>query len=180
MVLFSTGAVFDRYGRFLEPASHDCDVADNPLSRKRGFVPRPHRFFPRIHRFRHQVVALTTSTQGFYFHWIFDVLPRLRLAEQAGYGEGPFFIEARLPFQQQTLRVLGVTGPRLIDPRKTGAISASNLIVPCHRVMPGHVFPEWSIRFLRDRLLSGARQARRTSPTLRPFAQADRCASRHA
>jgi len=163
-IALPTGAVFDRRGRFVEMVSHDYDFLDNPRQKRRGFVLKPHRLLPGIHRFQHDVVTLTASIQAFYFHWIFDVLPRLWLAEQAGHGVGPFFVAAELPFQQQTLRALGVTESRRIDPREMGAISASNLIVPCHSVAPGHVFPEWSIRFLRDRLLPEANEGRQSSP----------------
>ena len=163
-IVFPTGAVFDHRGQFVEMVSHDYDFLDNPQQKKHRFVLRPHRVFPRIHRFRHDVVTLTASNQKFYFHWIFEILPRLWLAEQAGCGGGPFFVEAELPFQQQTLGVLGVTEPRRIDPLEMGAISASNLIIPCHRIAPGHAFPEWSIRFLRDRLLPKANEGRRSSP----------------
>jgi len=160
-VAFSTGAVFDPAGRFVEMASHDYDSIDDPRRIRHGFAPKPHRSFPTIHRLPHQVVALTASNQEFYFHWIFDVLPRLWLAEKAGYGEGPFFVEARLPFQRRTLRALGVTGARRIDAGEVTAVSAANLIVPCHRIVPGHLFPEWAIHFLRDRLLpdAGARRS---------------------
>jgi capsular polysaccharide biosynthesis protein len=163
-IAVASGAVFDHRGRFIDSASHDHDFADNPRRRKRGFAPRPSRRFPAIRRFRHDVVVLAASNQRFYFHWLFDVLPRLWLAEQAGHAAGPFYVESVLPFQQQTLEILGVTADRRIDPGETGAISAFNLVVPCHAIVPGRVFPEWSIRFLRDRLLPAAGEAQESAP----------------
>jgi len=163
-IALASGAVFDHRGRFLDSASHDYEFADNPRHKRRGFVTRPAPARPRIQRFPNAVVALTASNQRFYFHWLFDILPRLWLAEQAGHAAGPFYVESGLPFQQQTLEILGVTGARRIDPGDAGAISASELIVPCHAIVPGHVFPEWSIRFLRDRLLPAAGGPRQSSP----------------
>lgn len=162
-IALPTGAVFDSRGQFVEAASHDFDFLDDPERTKRGFALKPHRLLPGIRRFHGDAVALTASNQAFYFHWIFDVLPRFELAGQAGFGHGPFFVEAELPFQKETLEILGVTGARRIDPRETGAISAANLIVPCHSVAPGHVFPEWAIRFLRERFLPEASGGRRSS-----------------
>jgi len=162
-IVLPTGAVFDSRGRFVEMASHDYDFLDDPRRKRRGFVLKPHRFLPGVRRFPNEVVALTASNQAFYFHWIFDVLPRFWLAEQAGYVHGPFFVAAELPFQRETLQVLGVTEPRRIDPRESGAISASNLIAPCHSVAPGHAFPDWAVRFLRDRLLPEANEGRSSS-----------------
>lgn len=163
-IAFPTGAVFDRHGQFLELVSHDYDFTDKPRDKRHSFALRPHQFLSKIHGFPHDVVTLTASNQDFYFHWIFDVLPRLWLAQQAGYEGGPFFAKAELPFQQQTLQMLGVSETQLIDPGETGAISASNLIIPCHRIMPGHAFPEWSISFLRNRLLPKLINERRPSP----------------
>ena len=154
-IAFPNGAVFDTQGRFLGLAAHDRDFADDPRRRWRAFTVDPPSFHPRIREFPHEVVVLTASNQGFYFHWIFDVLPRLWLAEQAGHEGGPFFIEADLPFQRQSLRALAVSESCLLGTRDCGAIRASNLIVPCHRIMPGHAFPEWSVEFLRSRLLPG-------------------------
>jgi capsular polysaccharide biosynthesis protein len=152
-VALSTGAVFDSRGRFVEAASHDFDFLDDPRGKKHGFAPKPHRFLPGIRRIGGDVVALAASNQAFYFHWVFDVLPRFWLAEQAGFGRGPFFVEAQFPFQRETLQVLGVSGPRLIDAGKTRSIAATRLIVPFHGVAPGHVFPEWAVGFLRERFL---------------------------
>ena len=40
-----------------------------------------------------------------------------------------------------------------MDASEVTALRARNLIAPCHRITPGHAFPDWSIRFLRDRLV---------------------------
>ena len=161
-IALSSGAVFDRRGRYHGLASHDHDFADHPGRLPRRFLPQPHRFLPKIRRLPHDAVALTTSNQDFYFHWLFDVLPRLHLAERAGYGDGPFYVRAELPFQRQSLRMLGVMERCLVDRPGVGAIRAKSLIVPCHHVMPGRVFPEWAIGFLRDRILPQADPAGRS------------------
>jgi len=150
-----SGAVFDRSGRFQGPASHDHDFIDHPKRRQRGFVPEPHRFFPAVKTIRGDLVVLTTSNQDFYFHWLFDVLPRLQMAEQAGFGAGPFYVATALPFQRESLQILGVSGTDRIVPAGGGPVRARNLIVPCHHIVPGRIFPSWSIEFLRSRILAG-------------------------
>jgi capsular polysaccharide biosynthesis protein len=162
----ASGAVFDRRGRFQPLASHDHDFVDHPRRRRRGFVPEPHRFFPDVKRLRGDVVVLTTSSQDFYFHWLFDVLPRLEMAEQAGFAAGPFYVATGLPFQRESLRILGVSETDRIVRAGAGPITASRLIVPCHHIMPGRVFPTWSIEFLRTRFLAGVDAGRRTPARL--------------
>lgn len=164
-IALSQGAVLDRKGGFLKGESHDYERAIHRTLPRRDFVPAPHVLFPRIRKLRSAVVTLTASNQSFYFHWLLDILPRLHLAEQAGYGQGPFFVETERPFQRETLRLLGVKEESLINSHHTQAVSAENLVVPCHRIMPGHAFPQWPIDFLRARILPGASAARRPPAT---------------
>jgi hypothetical protein len=46
-----------------------------------GFSLNPHRLPGRVQRFDEPVASLTASMQHFYWHWLFDVLPRFELYE---------------------------------------------------------------------------------------------------
>jgi hypothetical protein len=151
-IALSTGAVLDSQGRLHPGASHDFDFMDRPGRSFRRFVPEPHRFLPPMPQLR-QVVDLTASNQGFYFHWLFDVLPRLHLAEEGGFAEGPFFVEARRPFQRESLDRLGLLDRCLVAGPGRTSVSADRLVVPCHRIAPGRVVPGWVVDFLRERFL---------------------------
>ncbi len=148
-----TGAVFDRTGLHQAFACHDHDFADHPRRTPRHFVPAPHRLLPHV-RTLPRAVALTTSNQDFYFHWLFDVLPRLHLAERAGEESGPFLIRTGLSFQRESLALLGVLDRCLEIGAGCTAVSASQLIVPCHGITPGRSIPGWVVEFLRTRVLA--------------------------
>jgi len=159
-IALPSGAVFDQRGRFLPTASHDHDFLDRRERQSRGFVPEPHRPFPNVRHVQGHVVVASTSSQGFYFHWIFDVLPRIHLAEQAGFETAPLYIDVSLPFQRESLGLIRRDGGERIFAVGGGAITGEKLIVPCHHVMPGRVYPRWTIDFLRRRLLNAVGSGR--------------------
>lgn len=103
------------------------------------------------------VVSLLTGGGGVpsYFHWLYDVLPRVALLEQAGYvREGDRFLVPRLTqgFQRETLDIMGIDpagceqleGPTLLEADRI-AVAAGHRSF--RRVEP------WIPQFLRDRLL---------------------------
>lgn len=153
------GHVFDARGRYVRGASHKFGERARFWRRlaRRGYVARPHRTAPLIERRAEPVAALTASTQAYYFHWLFDVLPRLGMLEQFGYEKERLYLQRRFPFQRECLALLGVEDRRIIDCEEHSILSASTLIVPCHQIMDGRAFPDWALRFLRDRLLPAAR-----------------------
>lgn len=163
-IALSTGAVFNGQGRFIEQASHDFEIIDKSAHKRHRIVSRPHCLLPGIREFGHDVVSLVASNQRFYFHWIFDVLPRLGMARQAGFENGPFFVSTKLPFQRETLKILGIDESRLINASEIGAIVTPNLVVPCHRIMPGLEYSKWSIDFLRGNFLVAQDEGPGSSP----------------
>jgi hypothetical protein len=126
-----------------------------------GLVPppstygRPFRPFARTLRIDDPVATLTTSWDSNYFHWLFDVLPRLRLVEQAGLEPRWIYAARRLPFQRDTLLALGYGTDTILDAAAIPEISARELIVPSLPGTPG-VMPEWVCEFLRERLAPAA------------------------
>jgi capsular polysaccharide biosynthesis protein len=152
------GCVFDARGRYVRGASHKFGESARFWQRleRRGYVARPHRIAPLIERRSEPVVALTSSTQAYYFHWLFDVLPRLGMLEQFGYAKERIYLQRRFGFQRESLALLGIEDRRIVDCGESSILSAPLVIVPCHQIMNGRVFPDWALRFLRDRLLPAA------------------------
>lgn len=109
---------------------------------------------PRIDRVDCRVASLTTRWQMNYYHWLFEVLPRLYLLERAKVEPDRLYVATSLSFQKETLRWLGVEGSRVIDPNEFRFIRARELVVPSVPGIPGFV-PKWACDFLRDRFLSG-------------------------
>ena len=91
-----------------------------------------------------------------YFHWMFDILPRIELLRQSSINFNDidkFLISDRLPFQQETLKILDIPTTKIIDTDKHQHIQATKLIVPS---FPGCVawMPKWACDFLRTEFLN--------------------------
>jgi tetratricopeptide (TPR) repeat protein/capsular polysaccharide biosynthesis protein len=102
-------------------------------------------------------VALLSGLAGHvYYHWMFDVLPRLELLRRSEikFKEIDWFVVNSLskPYQQETLNLLGITQDKIIESDRRSHIQATELIVPS---FPGYLdwVPEGTIKFLRQTFL---------------------------
>jgi Glycosyltransferase 61 len=107
------------------------------------------RFFPCIYRANHPVVTLAAGWQGAFYHWVFEVLPRLHLAEKGGYRSAKVYAEASCRFQKESLELLGITSDRMINAHEYTAVRSPQLIVPSIPETP----TDWACRFLREKIL---------------------------
>jgi tetratricopeptide (TPR) repeat protein/capsular polysaccharide biosynthesis protein len=112
-------------------------------------------------------VALLSGLAGHvYYHWMFDVLPRLELLRRSGIKlkEIDWFIVNSLskPYQQETLNLLGIPQDKIIESDRRSHIQASELIVPS---FPGYLdwVPEGTIKFLRQTFLPQTEQTQNNS-----------------
>jgi capsular polysaccharide biosynthesis protein len=103
-----------------------------------------------------RVGALTSSLQDWYFHWMFDVLPRLAMLDDEAPPPDLLYLRRALPFQRQTLDLIGVDPGTCIDCAVEPVISARTLVVPSHQITHGRAFPPWVIERLRGWFLPGA------------------------
>ena len=114
--------------------------------------------YPRRRQRVGSVASLLTGGGGpqTYFHWLYDVLPRIALLEQAGFvREGDRYLVPRLDqrFMHETLEILGIDpagcvqleGPTLLEADRV-AVSAG------HRNY--RRVESWIPQFLRDRLMT--------------------------
>ena len=93
------------------------------LQRIDGKLPHQHdlfkfstkRFFPKIYRADQPVVSLTAGWQGAFYHWVFEVLPRLHLVEKGGYAPKKIYVESARGFQKQSLELMGITSEQIIN-----------------------------------------------------------------
>jgi capsular polysaccharide biosynthesis protein len=99
------------------------------------------------------VLSAVCSTN--YFHWMFDVLPRIHLLEKSqSFQEVDQFIvgDRLLPFQAETLAAIGIPQDKLILSNEAFHIKSARLIVPSLPGISGSV-PLWACEFLRKKLL---------------------------
>jgi len=93
-----------------------------------------------------------------YFHWMLDVLPRIELLRRSKIDFAEidyFYIDDRLPFQQETLQILGIPTAKFLRSDRFLHFQARKLIAPSY---PGSVawMPKWTCEFLRNHFLGQA------------------------
>lgn len=111
---------------------------------------------PPIQKIEGTVAVLNGLLNDVYFHWLFDVLPRIQLLRLSGidFDEiNNFIVNNNYPFQEETLAVLGIEKLKIINPRYHSHIEATQLIVPS---FPGSAawMPKWTCDFLRTTFLN--------------------------
>ena len=112
-------------------------------------------------QYKNEIVAVLAAPGGEgYFHWMFDVLPRLGILDQAGFDNknsiDKFVVNPLLSkFHQETLDYLGITQDKLIVTNDHFHLKANQLVVPSLAGKSGH-FPKFSCEFLRNSFLSVA------------------------
>jgi capsular polysaccharide biosynthesis protein len=107
------------------------------------------RFLPRLQSLRQETVSLIADGHGNYYHWMFDVLPRLAALERESLPHRHYLVTQEHPFHRQTLDLLQIPAGA-----RTAAVSrrfytAAELLVP---LAPLGVSPE-NVRFVRNLLL---------------------------
>ncbi len=108
---------------------------------------------------RGEVVALSASCgMSNYYHWLYDVLPRLEVLRQSGIKlseDAQFAVNSnRLGFQREMLEILGIK--RVIATEPLYHLRAEILIVPSLPGVTGGV-PKWVCDYLRRTFLDRLR-----------------------
>jgi len=111
---------------------------------------------------RETVAVLCFCSAHNYYHWMMDVLPRIELLRLSGIQIDKYVMNRQsiLPFQDETLAVLGIPRDKIIDSRVD--MQARKLVVPSlitryifkwgTYVRPD-VIPKWACEFLRNQFL---------------------------
>jgi hypothetical protein len=105
------------------------------------------------------VATLTTFWDMNYFHWLFDVLPRLRLLERAGMQPRWIYASLRHTYQRDSLLKLGYDQSMIVDSSKVAQVSAKTLIVPSLPGIPG-VMHKWVGEYIKRGLAPAASSLR--------------------
>lgn len=99
------------------------------------------------------VAVLISPYSNNYYHWLFDVLPRLHLLMQSGITCDKYLVNwDGLSFQIDTLSALGIPQTKLIKNKPDIHLKARKLVVPSLANHAGYV-PNWVCSFLRSKLL---------------------------
>ncbi|GAB4379508.1 MAG: hypothetical protein Kow00121_33810 [Elainellaceae cyanobacterium] len=101
------------------------------------------------------IAVLSGLTNDMYFHWMFDVLPRIHLLAKSNISWSAidgFLVSHHLPFQQETLAQLEIPTDKILATEDHLHIQANRLIVPSYPGSPAWM-PKWSCDWLRETFL---------------------------
>jgi capsular polysaccharide biosynthesis protein len=137
--------------------SHQGKLITTFLQNIDGKLPHQHdllrfstkKFFPPLFVSDHPVVTLTSGWQGAFYHWIYEVLLRLHLVEKGGYGQEKIFVEATLPFQKESLELMGISSDRIIPAHTYSGVKTPHLIIPSISEIP----TPWGCQYLREKII---------------------------
>ena len=134
---------------------NDLSLELRSKSNLKGFVNNIFniKFFTKPTKFKGAVFTLLTGGGGLdnYFHWLFDVLPRYHLLKISGLLQRVnwFVIPSyNLPYQVETLKVLGISPSQIIDGSKVNHIEADTVIASSSHRNAGQM-EKWVCDFLR-------------------------------
>jgi hypothetical protein len=108
------------------------------------------RYPPRV--LEGTVAVLAAMNGRGYFHWLFDVLPKVGVLEAAGFGQRDidyYLVPSYYAdFQVQSLEALGIKRRQLIAGVQVPHLQASTVLATSHTRATGLV-PQWVVDFLR-------------------------------
>ncbi|WP_019498104.1 tetratricopeptide repeat protein [Pseudanabaena sp. PCC 6802] len=129
-----------------------------------GYDPSQHLIFwqtalPPLEFISGKVAVLSGLSGNVYFHWMVDILPRLEILRRCGvdWAEIDWFVvnSCSSAFQSQTLEILGVPAPKIIESDRQPYIQAEQLIVPSFAGYLGWL-SDWALEFLRQAFIPPA------------------------
>ena len=108
-------------------------------------------------KFDGSVAILATDGGALYYHWLFQLLPRLELIRRAGIDLASidtFVVNSlKSKFQRDTLARLGIDLGKVVESSSVSYLQAQNLIVPSIP-LGGGCFAPWMCDFLRRSFIS--------------------------
>lgn len=125
---------------------------------------------PKIKKkFSGRVLCLAQGASGIanYYHWLFDLLPKIKLySEIFNLNDLNYLYSGKLKkFQRETLEPLNLQNLKIIDSLKYNHIQADEIICTDHtNYYTGYIeneskkIPEWIIKWLRDIYLNCAKK----------------------
>jgi hypothetical protein len=146
-VISSSGMIVSKEKVFISDFSRKFGVPIlNRKLKSWNFKRIEHRYF--------KVAVVTTEGSNTYYHWLFDILPRIFLLEKSGLmDEIEIFVfpELKYDFQRESLFKIGFPLDKILEIKPNEYLEAKEMIVPSLPSKLGTV-NKWSLDFLSSRL----------------------------
>ncbi len=146
VVEICNGHIFGLHGAVITPDHYLlCDVVAT-FGRPKLLHPAMLRgHFPQVTHVAGKVASLSSAGSDNYYHWLFDVLPRLDLIRLCGIECDKIVVNTATSFQKECLQILGIHNDKIIHAHKKLHVQADRLVAPS---LTGHAAP-WACDFLR-------------------------------
>lgn len=170
-VVGAHGAVVTPDNFLLQDLSWPVSMLRTSLLREQDEIPEPEEFFrdsalPPRH-LPGRVAVLSTFFGRTYFHWMFDVIPRLGVLQDAGIeldSIDTFVVPGYFSgFHHETLKSVGITRSRIVSSLRNRHVQA-DLLLATSLTRRNGVVPSWVVDILR-RLFPPSEPVHRDRPT---------------
>ena len=112
---------------------------------------------PAVVHQKGNIAVLITDGGNTYYHWLFDILPRLHLLEMSGLTDKiDFFILPKIahPFQRESLALFGIQASKILEAGSLDFyIEAENLFVPSLPSLLGTI-NDWASAYVSKTILA--------------------------
>ncbi|MCH9609689.1 MAG: hypothetical protein S4CHLAM45_00790 [Chlamydiales bacterium] len=115
----ATGGTLTSRGKLI--TTHLTFAGERQISSHKLFYFSSSRFFPKVLKMKKGITSLTAAWQGGFYHWMYQILPRLELIDK----NSPLYIDQSHPFQRETVKLLKL--PTVIDASLYDAVYASEV-----------------------------------------------------
>lgn len=157
----STGANLTQSAMLIKEVTVEFGLKQEELDKHQIFSSP--KIFPKIKNYNGSIATLTTFSQSNYFHWLFDVIPKIHLLDKSGLKPDKIYVEVKSKFQIDTLQLIGYESEKIVNSSTSYLLSASQLFVPSLPDYNVGNMPAWSCNFLRQTFLSCATQGSEVS-----------------
>ena len=157
VAVFPDGEVWNRNGAVVTPDGYlVADVSSNFSNAPKEPLNFIEWKLPSVYKVPGKVAVLSVIGGEGYFHWMFDVLPRIHLLRSSGIcleDIDKFIITTyKFPYQRETLNLFQIPETKLVESFKYHHIKTDTLVVPSLAGITGNM-PKWVCDFLRKEFL---------------------------
>lgn len=148
-----SGAVLSSEGMLIHDLSLEYDHENYRMLEAEEHPLFRHWNHPKLEHLEGTVAVLTFCGSYNYFHWMYDVLPRLGMLWASGVPYSSLIMNPNPygPFVEQTWAMLGLSEASVVRAGPETYIQAERLLVPS-LIMSSH-YPKWATDTLRAFLL---------------------------
>jgi hypothetical protein len=114
----------------------------------------PGQMMPQLKFSNLRIAVIGLNGAASYYHWMFEVLPRLQLLLDSRIEFDKIYIpEILYPFQKTTLEKMGISENQIYEGCENTYIEASHLIIPSLITSQCCTHPMWACQFLQNTFL---------------------------